>query len=178
MIDGFKPRLLPMPLGSMPHLSPDEAWEVTLQQFPEIPAWPQLPGRSFLENMYTQFSDGFPGIVLQDDRIFVDRSLDLDSEVERLCISYLADDLDAFDMKLEYAAGLWKTREALKNHSPLAIKGQVTGPVSWGLMVVDQDRRPILYDEMLGDLIARHLRRNHICASSPARRSSCWMSHT
>jgi hypothetical protein len=149
---------LPMPLGSMPHLNVNEAWELTLRHFPEIPAWPQLPGRSFLENMYTQFSEGFPGIVLQNDRIFVDRSLDLDSAVEELCIRYLADDVEAFGMRAEYAAGLWKTKEALRDHSPIAIKGQVTGPVSWGLMVVDQDRRPVLYDDLLGDLIPRHLR--------------------
>ena len=154
----FKPKLLPMPLGSMPHLNAERAWEITLRQFPEIPAWPQLPGRSFLENMYTQFSEGFPGIILQNDRIFVDRTFDLDCEVEQLCINYLADDLDAFKIKEEHAAGLWKTKDALRDHAPIALKGQVTGPVSWGLMVVDQDRRPILYDDILGDLVARHLR--------------------
>lgn len=157
-MDSFKPKLLPMPIGSMPHLNIDRAWEITLRCFPELPAWPQLPGRSFLENMYTQFSDGFPGIVLQNDRIFVDRTLELDGEMEQLCINYLADNLDAFKIKEEYAAGLWKTRNALRDHIPIALKGQVTGPVSWGLMVVDQDRRPILYDDMLGDLVARHLR--------------------
>jgi methionine synthase II (cobalamin-independent) len=38
------------------------------------------------------------------------------------------------------------------------VKGQVTGPVSWGLTVTDQDRRPILYDEVLADAVAKHLR--------------------
>ena len=40
----------------------------------------------------------------------------------------------------------------------LAIKGQVTGPVSWGLGVSDQNRRPILYDEILADAVAKFLR--------------------
>ena len=157
-MEPFRPRLLPMPLGSLPHLNPDRAWEITLRQFPEIPAWPQLPRRSFLENMYVQFSAGFPGVVLQDDRIFVDRSLDLDSEIEQLYISYLSDDVDAFNISSDYAAGLWKTASALEDQFPIALKGQVTGPISWGLMVVDQGRRPVLYDEILADLAARHLR--------------------
>jgi methionine synthase II (cobalamin-independent) len=38
------------------------------------------------------------------------------------------------------------------------IKGQVTGPVSWGLTVVDQNRRPVLYDDVLAEAVASHLR--------------------
>ncbi len=38
------------------------------------------------------------------------------------------------------------------------LKGHVTGPVSWGLTVVDQNRRPLLYEEILADAIAKHLR--------------------
>ena len=129
-----------------------------MRQFPDLPAWPQLPRRSFLENMYVQFSVGFPGVVLQDDRNFVDRSLDLDAEIEQLYIDYLSDNVDAFSISSDHAAGLWKTEEALEGQSPLALKGQITGPISWGLMVVDQDRRPVLYDEILADLVARHLR--------------------
>jgi hypothetical protein len=38
------------------------------------------------------------------------------------------------------------------------IKGQVTGPVSWGLVVGDQDRKPVLYDDILAEAVAKHLR--------------------
>ena len=38
------------------------------------------------------------------------------------------------------------------------MKGQVTGPISFGLTVTDHDRRPALYDETLADAMARHLR--------------------
>jgi methionine synthase II (cobalamin-independent) len=34
----------------------------------------------------------------------------------------------------------------------------VTGPISFGLSVTDQNRRPLLYDEVLADAIAKHLR--------------------
>jgi len=42
--------------------------------------------------------------------------------------------------------------------SAIAIKGQVTGPISWGLTVTDENRRPVLYDEVLADAVAKHLR--------------------
>ena len=34
----------------------------------------------------------------------------------------------------------------------------MTGPVSWGLTIVDQNQRPILYDEVLADAVGKHLR--------------------
>jgi methionine synthase II (cobalamin-independent) len=38
------------------------------------------------------------------------------------------------------------------------VKGSVTGPISWGLTVTDQDKRAILYDDTLADAVAKHLR--------------------
>ena len=33
----------------------------------------------------------------------------------------------------------------------------VTGPISWGLTIVDQNQRSILYDEVLADAVGKHL---------------------
>ena len=41
---------------------------------------------------------------------------------------------------------------------PPVVKGQVTGPVSWGLTVADQNRKPVLYDDVLAEAVAKHLR--------------------
>jgi len=43
----------------------------------DIPAWPQYPNAPCLENMYAQYSEGFPGIVIKDEKIYVDRKQDL-----------------------------------------------------------------------------------------------------
>jgi len=59
-------------IGSMPHIDPQEACSLVLANLPDIPVWPQLPNRSFLENMYVQYSERFPGIVLEEERIRVD----------------------------------------------------------------------------------------------------------
>jgi len=155
----FEPHLLPISLGSVPHLDPETACQLILRNSPQIPAWPQLPKRSFLENMYVQYSEGFPGVVLEDGRIYVDRSQDLDPGLEKLYLAYLEGDLDHAAIGADYAAGLPAFLRALNatGNQLVAIKGQVTGPVSWGLVVVDQNRRPILYDEILADAAAKHL---------------------
>ena len=156
----FEPKLLPLHLGSLPHVDPQAACDLVIENFPHISTWPQLPKRAFLENMYVQFSEGFPGVVLEDERIYVDRSRDLDPDLERLYLAYLENDLSYGATSPDYAAGLATLSQKLSaiSHQPLAIKGQVTGPISWGLTVVDQDRRPVLYDDILADALAKHLR--------------------
>jgi methionine synthase II (cobalamin-independent) len=66
-------------------------------------------------------------------------------------------DLEYAAISSEYAAGLYCFLEMDEDHPPI-VKGQVTGPVSWGLMVADQNRRPILYDDVLAEAVAKHLR--------------------
>jgi len=151
-------------IGSLPYADPHHACERILRTTPEIPAWPQLPRRSFRENMYAQFSERFPGIVLEDDRLWVDREQDLDPALEALYMAYLEDDLDYAAISPPYAAALHPFLDLVQaglpseDSAPLYLKAQVTGPVSWGLTVLDGDRRPTLYDEILADAIARHLR--------------------
>jgi methionine synthase II (cobalamin-independent) len=157
MSNGFKPELMPVNIGSLPHINAQEASAVTRTCFQELPGWPQLPRRSFFENMYVQFSEGFPGLVLEDDRVYVDRTRDLSAELEQLYLAYLENDVAHYAFGPSYASALgeWSRGEFSRCR---AIKGQVTGPVSWGMTVVDQDRRPVLYDEVLADAVAKHLR--------------------
>ncbi len=154
----FSPGMRMTAVGSMPQAEPQSAWEMVLNRIPDIPIWPQLPNRSFRENMYVQYSEGFPGVVLQgEDRIYVDRGRSLDEGLERLYLAYLQNDLEAYAVSSQYAAGLY-TMLASDLREAVAVKGQVTGPISWGLSVTDQARRPILYDEVLADAVAKHLR--------------------
>lgn len=154
------PGWLPLGMGSVPYTSADQAWATVLRYLPHTPFWPQLPRRSYLENMYVQFSEGFPGVVIEDQHIHVDRDQDLDPGLEHLYVAYLSDDISYGAISADYSAGLAALQEGrvpLARPQPL-LKGQVTGPISWGLTVVDQNRRPLLYDEILADAIAKHLR--------------------
>jgi methionine synthase II (cobalamin-independent) len=148
---------LPTAIGSMPQTDAKAACAQVVKYLREIPCWPQLPNRAFEENMYAQFSEGFPGITVTGDKIFVDRAKDLDSSLERLYTAYLENDFAKYPLSADYAAGLHAFL-ALENLSPLAVKGQVTGPVTWGLTVADSDGKAIIYDDTLGDAVARFLR--------------------
>ncbi len=148
---------LPTAIGSMPYNDPQQACRSVLTHLPSIPAWPQLPRRSFAENMYAQFSQGFPGIVIEHERIWVDRSQNLDTALQELYTNYLENAIDRYAISPDYASGL-HAFIASRMEPPLAIKGQVTGPISWGLSVTDQERHAVIYDETLADAIAKHLR--------------------
>jgi len=148
---------LPTIIGSMPHTDPAEACSQVTRYLKDIPAWPQLPNRSFLENMYAQFSQGFPCVVIREDSIYVDRSQDLDKPLEQLYAAYLENDISKYSISPEYAAGLHSLL-ALKGLSPRAVKGQITGPITWGLTVTDEERRSVLYDDVLADAVTKLLR--------------------
>ena len=148
---------LPTIIGSMPHTDPEKACSLVVHYLKDIPAWPQLPRRSFMENMSVQFSQGFPGIVIKDNSIYVDRSQDWDKPLEELYTAYLENDVDKYAISPEYAAGL-HTFLSLTNLTPKVVKGQVTGPISWGLSVTDDSGRAVLYDDMLSDAAAKLLR--------------------
>jgi methionine synthase II (cobalamin-independent) len=150
---------LPTIIGTMPHTDPRLACTQIARYCKDIPAWPQLPKRSFLENMYVQYSEGFPGLVVDNEgkRIFVDRAQDLSKPLEAFYSAYLEDDIDKYPMSPEYATGLYAL-VSMDNLRPRAVKGQITGPVTWGMTVTDSERRAIIYDEVLGDTVAKLLK--------------------
>ncbi|MBN1400614.1 MAG: hypothetical protein JXA74_07240 [Anaerolineae bacterium] len=146
-------------LGSLPHREVSAAWQAILSRFPALPSWPQLPRKSRFENMYTQFSERFPAITLENESVVVDRR-DVSRGLEQLYLAYLEDDVEYGRISAAYASALeaLQTGEVTLPRTPVALKGQLTGPVSWALTVVDQHRRPILYDEVLLDAVGKHLR--------------------
>jgi len=148
---------LPTAIGSMPHTDPSEACLEVFRYLKDIPAWPQLPRRSPKENMCVQFSQGFPGAVVKEETLYIDRSQDLDKPLEQLYAAYLENDIDKYPISPDYAAGLYSFLD-LENLAPLAVKGQVTGPITWGLTVTDDTHRAIIYDEVLSDAMVKLLR--------------------
>ncbi len=155
----FNPCGLATAIGSMPNLDAGEALEVVRKYLPDIPVWPQLPKRSFLENMYVQYSEGFPGVVLdhENERIYIDRSEPLDDQLERLYQAHIDNNIDEYALDNDHAAG-FNAFLGSETGAAVAVKGQVIGPISWGLAVTDQDRRSIIYDDVLADAAAKHLR--------------------
>ncbi len=147
---------LPTAIGSMPHTNPDEACSIIMKYLPDIPIWPQLPKRSPKENMIVQFSEGFPGVVIQGDRIHIEPSPDFESEIEQLYIDCEQGSASKYGISKEYAAGLYAFLS--KAAGSQIVKGQVTGPVTWGLAVTRQDGLGILYDDTWAEAAAKFLR--------------------
>jgi len=150
---------LPTIIGSMSHTDPAVACAQVTHHLRDIPAWPQLPKRTFLENMYVQYSQGFPGVVVDkaEKKIYVDRRQDLTSPLEKFYSAFLDSKIGEFAVSADYAAGFYEFL-ALDNLSPRVVKGHVTGPVTWGLTVVDEEGKGILYDDTLGDAVPKLLR--------------------
>jgi methionine synthase II (cobalamin-independent) len=107
--------------------------------------------------MCAQFAPGLPGIVISREKVYVERAPGWDRLLEEFYAAYLDNDIDRFPVTAEYAAGLHVCL-ARRDLSPLAVKGQVTGPISFGLTATTGDKQPILYDEVLSDAAARLLR--------------------
>jgi methionine synthase II (cobalamin-independent) len=147
---------LPTAIGSMPHVNPDEACSTVMKYLPDIPIWPQLPRRSPKENMIIQFSEGFPGVVIDGDKIHIESSAGFESELEQIHIDCEQDNAREYGISTEFAAGLYAFLS--KATGSKLVKGQVTGPITWGLRVTGEDGLGILYDDILAETAAKFLR--------------------
>lgn len=154
----FKPNFQTTFVGSLPHLEVGGLCGQLIAAL-DIPAWPQFPRRVFRESMYVQYSAGLPGLVADSakERIFFDTTGDLTPALEAFYQRYLADDVESFALAPEDAAGFYAMLEALRTAPGQWAKGQVTGPVSFGLTVTDQNLRASLYDDMLADAIVKNV---------------------
>ena len=145
-------------IGSFPHREPVPALKQIERYLPEAPAWPQLPQRGFKENMCVQFSGGMPALVLDEaqKKIFFRMDDDFLSQLEGFYQKIIEDDLGFFALRKDYALGFGFFREYLrrKGNSPYA-KGCVTGPITFGLTITDQDRKPSLYYPEIFDAITK-----------------------
>ena len=146
----------PTIIGSVPYIDVGTACDKIMKYLKDIPAWPQLPLKSNLENMYIQYSEGFPGIAIEGQRITWHRDADFDDHLTNLYSDYTESKIDNYYISQDYASGL---HAFIKNShmSALAVKGQITGPISWGLCVTDETGRGILYDELLADALSKFL---------------------
>ena len=149
-------------IGSFPHRDEKEVYPLILQNFPEIPFWPQFPKRSFLEGMIVQFSQGFPNLKWNEKKqtVWVDTNHGFDKEVDRFYTWLENGELEPFQITEEFAKGLRITDDLVfeRNRKSIKyIKGQVTGPITFGLSLTDQEQRPIFYEPTLREILIKHL---------------------
>jgi methionine synthase II (cobalamin-independent) len=148
-------------VGSVPHTDAQMISQ-NLQHNLDVPAWAQLPRRAFRESMYVQYSAGLPAIVEDavQEKVYFDTKADITDALETFYTPFLADDVDAFALRPEYASGFFAMLDTLRATTGAWAKGQVTGPISFGLTVTDQNLRASLYNEMLADVIVKNAAMN------------------
>ncbi|UCH44866.1 MAG: hypothetical protein JSV11_11290 [Nitrospiraceae bacterium] len=136
-------------IGSLPHTDPEEACRVILDSV-DIPFWPQLPHRSFLELMVPQYSEGFPFIRIEGENVIVQQP----DEQSAATFYEAVAGRQGFPISEEYAAGLYAFIDILKKESRTfsTVKGHITGPLTFALSVTDNQKRPIFFDEEMREL--------------------------
>ncbi len=135
--------LLTTAMAVMPHRDVDRA--LTLALSLDIPFWPQLPLLNYYEDMYVQASEHFPGIVLDVEnrtlRFSTEKfAAELEETLERF------DDPATFDISETYSV-VYHRFLGLDHSRRPAIRGQLEGPVSFGFNVLDENKRPILFND-------------------------------
>ncbi len=151
----FDGNLITTGMGILPHKDMERALKLAMSV--DIPFWPQLPRMSFFEDMYVQASENFPGIVLEPENLNIWLNTEkFYNELENALARFSDDDF--FRMSPEFSATyhsfLSKDLSAF-----VSIRGQLEGPVSFGLKVLNEDKKPIIFSEevrsILFDFMAR-----------------------
>lgn len=140
------PECATIAIGTVPHTEPAEAVDFMLKYNPVCPSWPQLPRADFREEMYVQYLEGMPAAVVdtQNRRAY----FDVEHAPEQMAEFYehfLAEDVGYCAITADYARGFGVMLDRMPLPGARFIKGQVTGPASFGLTVTDSGNKPVLY---------------------------------
>ncbi len=136
--------LLTTAMAVMPHRDVDRAMECALSL--DVPFWPQLPLVSYYEDMYVQASENFPGIVLDLEQRTLRFSMDKFAlELEQALARF--EDPEFFDISPTFSVVYHRFLKMGDLAGRPAIRGQLEGPVSFGLNVHDQDDRPLIFND-------------------------------
>ena len=142
-------------MAVMPHRNVDRALEMALSL--DVPFWPQLPRYSYYEDMYVQASEHFPGIVLDVEKRTLRFSMEkFTNELEEALAHF--EEPEYFDISETYSEVYHRFLNLDLADRP-AIRGQLEGPISFGFNIVDQDNRPILFDDTVRPFIIEFLAR-------------------
>lgn len=148
-------------IGSLPHADADDAINIILNSIPDAPMWPQLPANGMNEQMEIQYSEGLPDVVVDNEkqRIYFDTTDDTFMALGAFMEKIAMDDVDAFAISPEYSKGIYALEQTLKasGSSRPFVKVQTTGPLSFGLTIVDQDKRAIYYNDVYKDAVIKAL---------------------
>jgi hypothetical protein len=138
-------QLLTTAMAVMPHRDVDRALSLALSL--DVPFWPQLPHLNYYEDMYVQAAEHFPGILLDVPNRKLRFSMDKFVEELEETLTRL-DDPGYVDISPSYSVVYHRFLELDMKDRP-AIRGQLEGPISFGLNVHDKDDRPLIFNDVV-----------------------------
>lgn len=160
----FKPDALPTLIGSLPLQDHTEATKLILQYIKEIPLWAQLPGYP-RERLLSQFVEGLPGMRCRDDSCCFDTAgPEFESELLSFFEQYLgvteagmplAHSIFSFSSNTGRGFDAFIKAVRTTDSSPVALKGQITGPFTMFTGLKDQDGKMAFYNPTLRDAITK-----------------------
>ncbi len=136
-------------MGILPHTSVYDALQLALSL--DVPFWPQLPNISYYEDMYVQASEGFPGIEVDENEKEIGFSQErFFAELTELAEHW--EDPAYFRLSEQYSQTFHAFMQRdLRRYRH--VRGQIIGPISFGLSIVDNDGRPIIYDRQVREIL-------------------------
>jgi len=139
-------------IGSLPYTDAKPALDKILDRV-ECPAWPQLPAIGYSESMYVQTGCYISGIDIDKAGKKITLNISENDPME-IYEAILSENIEFFRHPEEYHKGLYEflSRDLSKFK---AVKGQVTGPISEGLQILDTDGRSVIYDDSYSEIIRR-----------------------
>ncbi len=157
---------LPVLIGSLPMADHCQAMALVLEYTPEIPLWVQLPHYPE-EGMMRQFLPGMPGYLPQADKACIDSTgSGFDDELVAFYQEYMQAEQgetplsrSRFAMTPGTARGFFAFLDAMGKTptAPCAVKGQITGPITFATGVCDPGGRAIFYDPQARDAAVKLL---------------------
>jgi len=153
-------------VGSFPHAEAEDALRLIMTYAPQIPFWPQLP--LYPEEWMTrQYNEGMPAVSTTGNRVYFATSKpEFDSELIGFYELYLQA-VEMAEMPLAHplgisphsARGLYAFLSMLREitYTPVALKGQITGPITLATSITDQDGRSAYFDSRLREVVVKTL---------------------
>ena len=130
-------------MGILPHDNIKAALDLALTV--DIPFWPQLPHYSYYEDMYVQVSEHFPGVVIDTEQKKVSLKTDLFYE-ELIDYSVKSENEEIYKLSKQFSSS-FDAFLACDLSRYEVIRGQSIGPISYGHKIVDDNLKPIIYDD-------------------------------
>ena len=148
------PHSLATGVGALPHTDPVAACDDVLAIFPGFVYVPTLPDRELLESIVFCDSEQLPGRMIRENRLLFDSTTDHTPAIEKVYMDYVEGNYASYGLHQDYASGFIEMMSRDLSGA-MVLKCQVTGPVTFGMQVVDADKRPIYYDSQLADVLSK-----------------------